>query len=509
MTDDTSTRQPGHNRKAAPPPPPPPPPMTTTGAGSVAVAPPLPRWGVQTGFLQVRQPAFWLFIVLLVVAGLTILTEQLRYLEFFPSGWIFSVVLLALYVVPVGLAIWLLDLYEREPISLVLAAFVWGGVVATGLAVTVNTSLIEVLAKLFGPTLAQTWGVAIVPPPVEETLKFLGVVTIFLIARNEIDDVLDGFVYGAVIGLGFAAVENVQYFIQAVYNSGGADQIGPVLSMFFLRSLLIGAYMHVMWTGLTGAGLAYFVTRLDQPRQRRLLVAVGLFLAGVVAHMLWNSPLLNGLLTDLGGVVLFGLIKGLPFLAFLAFLVILAGRRERRWFATLTEDDVGTDVLTEQELAELGGLRSRWAARRRVRARKGAQGGKLAGQLQREQINLAMIRSRVAADDDPSVVAQRERIRTIRAQLNALPDIAVAQPAVAAPVAAPAAGTPPGWTPTHVAPPAGLAGWDEPDPSRPPMVTLAGGVQLSIAEERGAWARVVGSNGWTGWVDGRLLVKLG
>ncbi len=483
-------------------------------AGSVAAAPPLPRWGVQTSFMQVRQPAFWLFLILFVVAGLTILTEQLRYLEFFPSGWIFSVALLALYVVPVGIAIWLLDLYEREPISLVLAAFVWGGVIATGLAVTINTSLIEVLAKLFGPSFAQSWGVAIVPPPIEETLKYLGVVTIFLIARNEIDDVLDGFVYGAVVGLGFAAVENVQYFIQAVANSGGADQIGPVLGMFFLRSLLIGAYMHVMWTGLTGAGLAYFVTRLDQPRQRRLVVAVGLFLAGVVAHMLWNSPLLNGLLTDIGGIVLFGLIKGLPFLAFLIFLVILAGRRERRWFATLTEHDVGGDVLTQQELTELGGLRSRWAARRRVRALKGAQGGKLAAQLQREQINLAMIRSRAAADDDPSVVAQRERIRTIRSQLNALPDVTVAQPVVVAAAAAPAAmapavAAPGGWTPTHVAPPTGLAAWDTPDPSRPPMVTLAGGVQLSITEERGAWAHVMGSNGWTGWVDGRLLVRLG
>ena len=38
---------------------------------------------------------------------------------------------------------------------------------------------------------------------------------------------------------------------------------------------------------------------------------------------------------------------------------------------------------------------------------------------------------------------------------------------------------------------------------------LAGGVQLSIVEERGAWAQVMGSNGWTGWVDGRLLAKLG
>ena len=60
---------------AAPPPPPP-----ATATGSIAEAAVLPRWGVQTGLLQTRQPAFWLFVLLLVFAGLTILTEQLVYL---------------------------------------------------------------------------------------------------------------------------------------------------------------------------------------------------------------------------------------------------------------------------------------------------------------------------------------------------------------------------------------------------------------------------------------------
>lgn len=497
-------------KSSSTPPPPPtvaaPPPPPVAASGAVAEAAALPRWGVQTGLLQRRQPAFWLFVLLLVFAGLTILTEQLTYLQVFPSGWIFSIVLLAIYVVPIALAIWLLDLFEREPISLVLAAFAWGGIVATGLAITVNTSLLQALAKLFGPNFAQSWGVAIVAPPVEETFKYLGVVMIFLIARNEIDDLLDGFIYGALIGLGFAAVENVQYFIQAVASAGGADQLGSVLGMFFLRSILLGAYMHVMWTGLTGVGFAYFVTRTDQPRQRRLMVAIGLFLAGMVAHMLWNSPLLTELLTGLGGIVTFGLIKGLPFLGFLIFLVYLAVRREKRWFSSLTAADVGTDVLTQEEVAVLGGLRSRWAARRQVGSRKGPQGAKLAGQLQREQINLAMIRSRAGSDEDANVVAQRERIRTLRAQLAALPDISAAVPQAAA-AAVPAA--PAGWTPTHLVPVAGMAAWDAPDPSRPQMVTLAGGVQLSIVEERGAWAHVMGSNGWTGWVDGRLLVRLG
>ncbi len=487
---------------------PPPPPMMMPAPA--ATPPALPRWGVQTSFFQRRQPAFWLFVVLLVFTGLTILTEQLLYLQVFPAGWIFSIVLLSLYVVPVAIAIYVLDIFEREPISLIVAAFLWGGVVAAGIAVTANSSLLEALGKLAGPNFAQTWGVALVAPPVEESLKFLGVVMIFLIARSEIDDIFDGFVYGAIIGLGFAAIEDVQYFVQAVANSGGSDQIGPVFGLFLVRVVLAGAYMHVLWTGITGLGFAYYITQRDQPLQKRRQVLIGLFAAAVSAHIIWNSPLLTELLTGLGGMFVFGLIKGLPFLIFLILLVRFAQQREQRWFRVLTASEAGTDILTEQDLADLGGLRSRWSARRRVAARKGPQSGKLAGQIQREQIALAMIRSRSESDDDSNVEAQRERIRALRTQLNALPDIAqpiAAQPGMAQ-AAAPAAPGPAGWTPTHVVPAAGMAAWSAPDPSQPPLVTLAAGVQLSILEERGAWAHVMGSNGWTGWVDSRLLAPI-
>ena len=504
-----------------------------------------PRWGVQTGFFQRRQPAFWMFIGLLVLTSLTVLNEQLVYLQYFGEGWIFSVVLLALYVVPVLLAIYILDPFEREPLSLIVAAFLWGGVICIGLAVVANTSLLEALAKLAGPRFAQTWGVALVAPPIEETFKYLGVVTIYLIARSEIDDLFDGFVYGAVIGLGFAAVENVQYFIQSIGQPGAGDQLGPVLQMFFLRAILVGAYMHVLWTGLSGLGFAYYVTQRHLPRQRRILVAAGLFALAVTAHVVWNSPLLNDLLSNFGGIVAFGLIKGLPFLAFLIVLVYLAQRRERRWFATIITSDVGTDVLSQAELVELGSVRSRWAARRRVAARKGPQAGQLYGQLQREQINLAMIRSKVGSDHDAAVVAQRQRIREVRAQLNAIPDApqpvppvyvppAPAQPTMPAPPIAPAQPmttraetpiqpatpqpqpiTPPAppraaaWTPTHVVPATGMLAWGAPNPALPPVAQLASGVPLVVVEEQGAWARVLASNGWIGWVDGRLLQRIG
>ena len=62
------------------------------------------------------------------------------------------------------------------------------------------------------------------------------------------------------------------------------------------------------------------------------------------------------------------------------------------------------------------------------------------------------------------------------------------------------------WTPTHRVPDAGLPAWAAPDPSLPPVVTLAGRLDLVAAERAGDWARVEADNGRTGWVDARLLV---
>jgi Bacterial SH3 domain len=74
--------------------------------------------------------------------------------------------------------------------------------------------------------------------------------------------------------------------------------------------------------------------------------------------------------------------------------------------------------------------------------------------------------------------------------------------AAPAPVAASAAQA---WRATHVAG-RGMRAWAAPDPSRPPITDLAPGVELRVLEALGDWARVDASNGWTGWVDARLLV---
>ncbi|WP_055489294.1 hypothetical protein [Streptomyces sp. TP-A0356] len=67
--------------------------------------------------------------------------------------------------------------------------------------------------------------------------------------------------------------------------------------------------------------------------------------------------------------------------------------------------------------------------------------------------------------------------------------------------------TTPGFRPTHVVPRDGMPAWETPDHSRP-TVPLDALLPVQLADRRGDWGRVVCANGWSAWVDGRLLVAV-
>jgi protease PrsW len=384
----------------------------------------LPRWECQTSLFQLREPAFWLYLLLLLGTGVLALAQQRSLREMAPSGWALSWLLLLLYLVPVFAVLYLLDAYEREPLSLLVGALAWGAVAATTLAGLANHDWGAVVARVGGPDLAARWTAALTAPLVEETLKAVGVVLIYLIARSELNGLLDGFLYGAMVGLGFAVVENVFYFVG---QFGG--QPSGVLAGFFVRVLASGLYGHVLYTGLTGMGIAWFVTRTDQRPARRLLVAAGLCLVAVLAHFLWNSPLLNLFPTgdlspveQLLAIPLAAAVKGVPFLVLVVLLVALARRQERRWLEAAAAGELGGPALHPEELAVLERPGRRWRARRALRRRSGRRAAALLKRLQREQLSLAMLRTRLPGDDAPDLVGQRQRIVQTRAALRAAID---------------------------------------------------------------------------------------
>jgi protease PrsW len=377
---------------------------------------------------QPREPAFWVFVVLVgygavrIASVLTTLTQASR------SGWALSWLLLALYAVPVFVLIYRLDLYEREPLSLAFGAFVWGAFAATALALDA-AGWDQVVAEVGGRAFAVRWAPAIIAPVVEETLKGAGVVLIYLIARDEVDDAMDGFVYGALCGLGFAVIEDVVYFM-AVF--GGTP--GGVLSGFYVRVLSSGLYGHVLYTGLVGLGIGTFVTRREErPLGRRLGVAAAYCAAGVLGHALWNAPWLPAIpttpssLADWLRLPLVLAIRALPLLVLVAVAVRAAHERERRWLAGALAAEVGLDGITEAEYEVLRSPRRRRAEARAMRARAGRPAAALARRLQREQVNLAMIASRVARPDDPALLAQRGYCRSLRHALDAIPGAAAAE----------------------------------------------------------------------------------
>lgn len=67
--------------------------------------------------------------------------------------------------------------------------------------------------------------------------------------------------------------------------------------------------------------------------------------------------------------------------------------------------------------------------------------------------------------------------------------------------------TSPDFLPSHVVPPEGMATWSAPDTTRPasPLDPL---LPVQIIDRRGDWALALCSNGWSTWVDGRLLLSV-
>ena len=89
-----------------------------------------------------------------------------------------------------------LDRYEKEPKLLLGAAFLWGVMIAGGGAYILNTAFgIGIYALTGSEGAAEIGTTSIVAPIIEEGLKGLAVLVVFLMFRKEFDSVLDGVVY--------------------------------------------------------------------------------------------------------------------------------------------------------------------------------------------------------------------------------------------------------------------------------------------------------------------------
>lgn len=344
--------------------------------------------------LSPRVPAFWMVLLLTAAGAWRIGQIFADAITLYPRASATAFVLFAVYAVPFILVVREVDYLEREPPELLATAMVWGGVVATAMANVGNTAAQDILAKLVSPTFSDAWTPALAGPTNEETLKALGVVAIVLLARRHVNSVVDGFVYGALVGLGFQVVEDFVYSINAVVLAANGDRITPVVATFLVRGFLGGLWSHTLYTGLAGAGIGYAVVHTDRPWRWRLGVAVLAYLGAWTLHFVWNLPVLDdGLGIGVSGLIGVLLLKGIP--GFVAVLLMLrVARRHEAGYYLGRLSGIEPILVAPLEMEALVTARGRNQARRLAHGTAGLRAERAVRRLQRTQAKLAVEISR-------------------------------------------------------------------------------------------------------------------
>jgi RsiW-degrading membrane proteinase PrsW (M82 family) len=304
--------------------------------------------------------------------------------------------------------VWWLDRYEKEPWWLLATAFVWGALPAVALS-AVAELILDIPLSVLGQGLAyEVAGSSLIAPVVEECAKGLIVVGIFFVTRREMDSVLDGIVYGAMAGLGFALTENFFYFLGSLQEGGWSTWVMVV----FIRAVVFGLN-HAFFTGITGAAVGF--ARLSVNALGRYAVPWLGLMGAVIFHSVHNFgstlasvtclSLLVSLVSDWGGLVM------------LAMAIGLAWRQEKGWIRTQLASEVGTTLQREgYELAVSYSKRLavQWGALLRGDFRT----WRLSQRLTQTATELAFKKQQLASLGDEG--GSQQVIERLRAQLAAL-----------------------------------------------------------------------------------------
>lgn len=268
-----------------------------------------------------RRASPWLF-GLLGFALVALVGYLLTFLG--PVASLLGAVLALVPFVIVLAAVRVIDSWEPEPVGLMVFAVAWGAIAAIGIALLFDLGVITLLGPDRTP-LRNFLSAVVQAPIVEEFGKGLGVFLIFATARRAFDGPVDGIVYGALVGAGFAFTENIQYFAISFIEGG----IGDATSTFFVRGLL-SPFAHAMFTAVTGFALGLAARRGAGAGSGVGPWVVGMLVAAAL-HAIWNG---SALLGDF-----FELYLTLQVPLFVGFIVgIIALRREE---ARLTRARLG------------------------------------------------------------------------------------------------------------------------------------------------------------------------
>ncbi|MFC7234595.1 PrsW family intramembrane metalloprotease [Halosegnis marinus] len=246
------------------------------------------RFGIAAGRIVLVLLAVVVLLVQVVLGGLgaTLVSDP------------YAIGLVALSVVPaLGLAayIYTADVTSGEPLEMLVGTYVLG-VLFAGFAAVVNTllSFVQIL-----PILGTVVFFYVVVGPVEEAVKLLAV-RLYAYRDDRFDAVVDGAVYGAAAGLGFATIENALYITRQLNAAGAGGE----------AAALLGVGGGVAWLAQFG-GLQQLVAQGGQITTVRALAGPGHVIYSAFAGYYLGLAKFNR--EDAGPIV----VKGLVIAAFI------------------------------------------------------------------------------------------------------------------------------------------------------------------------------------------------
>ncbi|MFL5694940.1 MAG: PrsW family glutamic-type intramembrane protease [Ktedonobacteraceae bacterium] len=385
------------------------------------------RMGLRTRWLIAGAAIAFLVISATITLVLNSLIGFSALIEYGVPSLLAALIIPAIPAIGINLLVNFIDRFEREPWFLRLSAFLWGAIIAIPFALLIERKVDTTLQDLLGPNTSDVLRSAfkgLNAGITEETIKGLGLLLLFFILRDEFDNVTDGIVYGALIGAGFAMVENFRYF---------AIDFKQFPVFLIVYRIVLGWLGHSTFTVCFGATLGY--VRHTRVRWRQILIPFLGYLCAVSLHSFFDfvafqaSSALSASPgnSNVSFLSLLALIGDYipPFLAqmFLLYILIKALAHEAAVIREFLAVEVSNGIVKVDEYALLQNSFHRTKAERRVFKKSGFRQWLRVKALYQTEIGLAFRKWHVSMGDKPKLGylqpedAYRQRIKRLRHEI--------------------------------------------------------------------------------------------
>jgi protease PrsW len=223
-------------------------------------------------------PKPWVFFRTFVAAVIGYICFVQAWEQFQNLNLIPGLIIVGSFAIPLSTLIFFFETNVRKNVSLyqVIRLVFLGGILSL-----IFSLLLYQVSSLF----SLSWLGASVAGIVEEPGKLIAL--LLVIYNPKYKYILNGLLFGAAIGTGFAAFESAGYALLA----GLSSDADTMLNIIFQRGTL-APFGHIVWTGMSAAilwkikGTQRFRTQMiKNPKFLRI------FGIAITLHMIWNSPI--------------------------------------------------------------------------------------------------------------------------------------------------------------------------------------------------------------------------